>query len=63
MQADLRLCWSHIPHCWKSHVAAHIYIETKSMDLSNLSKFINFNISLRIVFILANSADPDEMPP
>ena len=24
MQADLRLCWSHIPHCWKSHVAAHI---------------------------------------
>ena len=23
-QADLRLCWSHIPHCWKSHVTAHI---------------------------------------
>ena len=23
-QADLSLCWSHIPHCWKSHVAAHI---------------------------------------
>ena len=25
-QADLRLCWLHIqvPHCWKSHVAAHI---------------------------------------
>ena len=23
-QADLRLCWWHIPHCWKSHVAAHI---------------------------------------
>ena len=22
-QADLRLCWSHIPHCWKSQVAAH----------------------------------------
>ena len=22
MQADLRLCWSHIPLCWKSHVAA-----------------------------------------
>ena len=19
MQADLRLCWSHIQHCWKSH--------------------------------------------
>ena len=23
-QADLRLCWSHIPHCWKSHVAAQV---------------------------------------
>ena len=22
-QADLRLCWSHTPHCWKFHVAAH----------------------------------------
>ena len=24
-QADLRLCWSHIPHCWKSHVTAQIW--------------------------------------
>ena len=23
-QADLRLCWSHIPHFWKSHALAHI---------------------------------------
>ena len=23
-QTDLRLCWSHIPHCWKSHVEAHL---------------------------------------
>ena len=22
-QADRRLCWSHIPHCWKSHALAH----------------------------------------
>ena len=22
-QADLRLCWSPIPHCWKSHATAH----------------------------------------
>ena len=22
-QADLRICWSHIPHCWKSHALAH----------------------------------------
>ena len=25
MQADLRLSWSHVPHCWTSHVAAQIY--------------------------------------
>ena len=25
-QADFRLCWSHIPHCWKSHALAHIVI-------------------------------------
>ena len=23
-QAGLSLCWSHIPHCWKSHVTAHM---------------------------------------
>ena len=23
-QDDLRLCWSHIPHCWKSHALAHL---------------------------------------
>ena len=23
-KADLRLWWSHIPHCWKCHVTAHM---------------------------------------
>ena len=32
-QADLRLCWSHIPHCWKSHATAHIYILVKYMSI------------------------------
>ena len=26
-QADLRLCWSHIPHCWKSHVALLMFLK------------------------------------
>ena len=26
MQADLRLCWSHITNCWKSHVSAQILL-------------------------------------
>ena len=24
-QADLRFCWSHIPHCRKSHAAAQLF--------------------------------------
>ena len=24
-QADLRLCWSHIPHSWKSHGMAQLF--------------------------------------
>ena len=24
-QADLRFCWSHRAHCWKSHVAAQLF--------------------------------------
>ena len=35
-QADLRLCWSHIPHCWKSHVTAQLFI----------SRFISFSQTL-----------------
>ena len=30
MQACLSLCWSHIQHCWKSHVAAIFYIISPS---------------------------------
>ena len=26
VQADLRLCRSHIPHCWKSHALAPISV-------------------------------------
>ena len=26
-QAGLKLCWSHIPHCWKSHVTAQLCLK------------------------------------
>ena len=32
-QADLRLCWSHISLCWKSHVAAHMQLSIGGRDL------------------------------
>ena len=36
-QADLRLCWLHIPHCWKSHALAHFYLTLRM--LGNFSCF------------------------
>ena len=42
-QADLRQCWSHIPHCWKSHIAAqmsnHIHF---SMIIAHEAERTNF---------------------
>ena len=32
VQADLWLCWSHIPHCWKSHALAHLRWQTISSE-------------------------------
>ena len=33
-QADLSLCWSHIPHCWKSHALAQfIFICISALDV------------------------------
>ena len=26
LETGLSLCWLHIPHCWKAHVAAHFFI-------------------------------------
>ena len=28
-QAGLSLCWSHIPHCWKSHATAQLFSSIK----------------------------------
>ena len=37
-QADLSLCWSYIPHCWKSHVAAQMCIEDLINELGKIDK-------------------------
>ena len=39
MQADLRLCLSHIAHCWKSHVTAHFIIGESFQDYSSIQDF------------------------
>ena len=42
-QADLRLCWSHIPHCWKSHALAHMILVS---DLINTGEIRMYAFSL-----------------
>ena len=32
VQTDLRVCWSHIPHCWKSHALAQYYAVLVQLD-------------------------------
>ena len=32
-QADLRLCWSHIPHCWKSHALAQLLLKVPAATI------------------------------
>ena len=38
--SDQRLCWSHIPHCWKSHVAVQLFRNT--YELSSRSILVEF---------------------
>ena len=55
-QVDLRLCWSHIPHCWKSHGTALFFL-LKMVCLGNwllnniLSKVID-----RLKFVYLRSS-------
>ena len=43
-QADLRLCWSHIPHCWKSHVAAHISSQSQALHFDRSAVLLRLNM-------------------
>ena len=49
-QAGLSHCWSHIPHCWKSHVTAHIWFAKSyaysALALSRLNMVAIVHISL-----------------
>ena len=40
VQADLRLCWSHIPHCWKSHGSIISTLALLSPDLSSFENTV-----------------------
>ena len=62
-QAGLSLCWSHIPHCWKSQVTAHmqkriwVLIWTRNMGLfypSNKDFLIKcvHNVSGKAIFLI-----------
>ena len=43
-QAGLSLCWSHIPHCWKSHAMAQLLVRSIFIWSENWSLQLLFNI-------------------
>ena len=47
VQADLRLCWSHIPHCWKYDVSANLL----SKNQNKLVIYSNYDSILVIQMI------------
>ena len=59
----MSLCWSHIPHCWKSHVTAQNKREWISPEFSSRkSVFYPFHSGYQLTGTLVKSEDPDEMP-
>ena len=56
-QADLSLYWSHIPHCWKSYVAAHIkFINTLKLILKIACVFFIKDVTtMATLLVLVNS--------
>ena len=48
-QAGLSLCWSHIPHCWKSHVEAHLYFGCNIWFSTKLYMFDNTLVCLDVL--------------
>ena len=51
-QAGLSLCWSHIPHCWKSHAIAHLCLKHKTAPNCHAE------IPSMVVLVLAISVFP-----
>ena len=69
MQADLRLCWSHIPNCWKSHDTAQITLQKIVNSvilhayLSSADIFLKINLfktSFGNTISVSNSLAPDQ---
>ena len=62
MQTGLRLCWLHIPHCWKTSMSWHIspmdisltfcWVETSAMVLWPTMKIHNVFFSSRSVLFI-----------
>ena len=41
-QADLSLCWSHIPNCWKFHALAHLQVKHRKTSVYMLDVYEKF---------------------
>ena len=65
------LCWSHIPHCWKSHAVAQIFLHLWILPSDGLVHYIILCVTgkisnkivfhtLTISFVIVNIVYPDE---
>ena len=51
VQADLRLYWLHIPHCWKFHVTDHLLLFKQALFLS----FFSFSLYCQTLFLVLST--------
>ena len=60
-QADLRLCWLHIPHCWKSHALAQfLYLRVQGGEKES-EPASSARLCSCCVYVNARSEGSDEM--
>ena len=54
-----------MPHCWKSHVTAHIcmYIQSKTLCMCYTHKKCHFEVVITFVFVLIHIRKKDEVGP
>ena len=51
-QADLSLCWSHIPHCWKYHALAQLYLCYSTTEVAVLYFILYFCLLFLLLLLL-----------
>ena len=60
MAAGLSLYWAHIPHCWKSHVAAQLCISASEQALSTSFEVFRCKSNSDLMVLLSHPSHYDD---